>query len=87
MKGSAEVETQSASMMRTYGGLCGWVLARAHARSGDPIAIASYLGEDDVVPEAFVSFAEQYADQTERDHSALVEGIRSGELAAAPEPV
>jgi uncharacterized protein (DUF2252 family) len=87
MKGSAEIGTQSASTMATYGELCGWALARAHARSGDPIAIASYLGEDDVVPEALISFAEQYADQTERDHAALVEGIRSGELEAEPEPV
>jgi uncharacterized protein (DUF2252 family) len=87
MKGSAEVETQSASAMRSYGNLCGWVLARAHARSGDPIAIASYLGDDDVVPQALIEFSEKYADQTERDHAALVEGIRSGELEAAPEPI
>ncbi|HEX3223405.1 MAG TPA: DUF2252 domain-containing protein [Nocardioides sp.] len=83
MKGSAEVETQTSSVMRTYGELCAWTLARAHARSGDPIAIASYLGKGDAVPEALIAFAEQYADLTERDHADLLEAIARGDLVAA----
>jgi len=87
MKGSAEVETQTSSTMRAYAQICAVALARAHARSGDPIAIASYLGEDDVAAESLISFAEAYADLTERDHTDMVEGIRTGALEAAPEPV
>jgi uncharacterized protein (DUF2252 family) len=83
MKGSAEVETQSSSTMKTYGELCGAALARAHARSGDPIAIASYLGDDDVAAEAMAEFAEQYADLTERDHAELLAAIADGRLEAA----
>ena len=83
MKGSAEVETQSSATMRTYGEFCGAALARAHARSGDPIAIASYLGDDDVVPDAMVTFAEHYADLTEVDHAAMLAAIADGTLAVA----
>jgi uncharacterized protein (DUF2252 family) len=83
MKGSAEVETQSSSTMKAYGELCGAALARAHARSGDPIAIASYLGDDDVAAEAMAEFAEQYADLTERDHAELLAAIADGRLEAA----
>jgi uncharacterized protein (DUF2252 family) len=84
MKGSAEVETQSSSTMKVYGELCGAALARAHARSGDPIAIASYLGDDDVAAESLTEFAEQYADLTERDHAELLAAIADGRLEAAP---
>jgi uncharacterized protein (DUF2252 family) len=83
MKGSAEVETQSYETMKAYGQLCGATLARAHARSGDPIAIASYLGDDDVVTEAMVAFAHEYADLTERDHADMVAAIADGTLEVA----
>jgi hypothetical protein len=83
MKGSAEVETQSYDTMKAYGELCGATLARAHARSGDPIAIASYLGDDDVVPEAMVAFAHEYADLTERDHADMLAAIADGTLEVA----
>ena len=61
---------------------CGWTLARAHARSGDPIAIAAYLGEDDQFDRAIIDFSERYADQNERDYQAFVGAIRSGRLQA-----
>ncbi|WP_406090673.1 DUF2252 domain-containing protein [Streptomyces sp. NBC_01013] len=68
--------------MRTFGALCGATLARAHARSGDRIAIAAYLGGGDSFDRALVTFAERYADQNERDHQALVDAVRSGRLPA-----
>ena len=57
-----------------YGRVCGWTLARAHARSGNRVAIAAYLGSSDVFDRAIVEFAEAYADQTERDHAAPAAG-------------
>lgn len=68
--------------MRTFGTLCGATLARAHARSGDRIAIAAYLGGGESFDRALVTFAEHYADQNERDHQALVDAIRAGRLPA-----
>jgi uncharacterized protein (DUF2252 family) len=68
--------------MRQYGQLCGWTLARAHARSGDRIAIASYLGSSDTFDRAVTSFASAYADQNERDHQALVAAVTSGRVPA-----
>ncbi|KQX80691.1 MULTISPECIES: DUF2252 domain-containing protein [unclassified Streptomyces] len=68
--------------MRTFGALCGATLARAHARSGDRIAIAAYLGGGDSFDRALVTFAEQYADQNERDHEALVTAVEEGRLPA-----
>ncbi|MDR6976501.1 uncharacterized protein (DUF2252 family) [Streptomyces sp. 3330] len=68
--------------MRTFGALCGATLARAHARSGDRIAIAAYLGGGDSFDRALVTFAEQYANQNERDHEALVTAIKEGRLPA-----
>jgi len=65
-----------------YGELCGWTLARAHARSGDRIAIASYLGNSDVFDRAIAKFAAAYADQNERDHEALVDEAKSGRITA-----
>jgi uncharacterized protein (DUF2252 family) len=82
MKGSAVVEQMDPPGMAMYGQLCGWTLARAHARSGDPIALATYLGADDAFPDAMVVYAESYADQTERDYAAFLEAIRSGRLQA-----
>ncbi|THA77356.1 DUF2252 domain-containing protein [Streptomyces sp. A0642] len=68
--------------MRTFGELCGATLARAHARSGDRVAIAAYLGGGDSFDRALVVFAEHYADQNERDHQALVDAVRTGRLPA-----
>jgi uncharacterized protein (DUF2252 family) len=81
-KGSAEIETMLPDGMQAYGELCGWTLARAHARSGDRIAIAAYLGSGSAFEEAIREFAQTYADQNERDHRALVEAIKSGRIVA-----
>jgi hypothetical protein len=69
-------------VMTTYGSLCGWTLARAHARSGDRIAIAAYLGQTDTFDEAIAAFATAYADQTERDHQALATAVKRGRIQA-----
>jgi len=79
---SVEIETFGYKALRGYGALCAWTLARAHARSGDRIAIASYLGKGGVFDQAIVEFAHTYADQNERDHTALVAAIESGRLQA-----
>jgi uncharacterized protein (DUF2252 family) len=81
MKGSADVETMAPIGLNFYAGICGWTLARAHARSGDPIAIAEYLGEDDQFDRSITDFSRRYADQNERDYQAFTEAIRSGRLA------
>ena len=65
-----------------YAKLCGWTLAQAHARSGDAIAIGSYLGSGDVFDQALAEFAERYADQNERDYAALKEAADSGRVKA-----
>jgi uncharacterized protein (DUF2252 family) len=82
MKGSAEVETMSPLALSFYAGICGWTLARAHARSGDPIAIAAYLGDDDQFDRSISDFARRYADQNEQDYQAFAKAIRSGRLEA-----
>jgi uncharacterized protein (DUF2252 family) len=81
-KGSAEVESMDSAGLKAYGRICGWTLARAHARSGDRIAIAAYLGSGDVFDRAMAAFAETYADQNERDYRALQEAVASGKVAA-----
>jgi uncharacterized protein (DUF2252 family) len=81
-KGSALVEELEPDAMEAYGGLCGWTLAKAHARSGDAIAIGSYLGSGGVFDKAMAAFAEAYADQNERDHAALAQAVKSGRVAA-----
>jgi uncharacterized protein (DUF2252 family) len=81
-KGSADVETMRPSGLTAYGRLCGWTLARAHARTGDNIAIAAYLGGGTSFDEAIADFSARYADQTERDHAALGRAIKSGKVAA-----
>ncbi len=68
--------------MAIYGEICGWTLARAHARSGDAIAIASYLGSGTTFDEAMATFAEAYADQNERDHAALQAAVDAGRVTA-----
>jgi uncharacterized protein (DUF2252 family) len=81
MKGSAKVEGMSPDELAIYGRLCGWVLARAHARSGDRVQIAAYLGRSDRFDGAIADFAKGYADQTERDHAALCAALKSGRVA------
>ena len=81
-KGSAEIERMNPSGFEAYGLICGWTLARAHARSGDPVAIAAYLGNGDSFDRAMASFSETYADQNERDYVALKEAAGSGRLIA-----
>ena len=78
----AEVELMSPARLTVYGTLCGWTLARAHARSGDRVAIAAYLGSGTAFDRAIGAFAEVYADQTERDHAALERAVRDGRIAA-----
>jgi uncharacterized protein (DUF2252 family) len=82
MKGSAEVESMAPVGLRFYAGICGWTLARAHARSGDPIAIAAYLGEGDQFDRSITDFAKRYADQNEQDYQTFAAAIRSGRLQA-----
>jgi hypothetical protein len=79
---SAEIETMSLLGLRAYAKACAWTLARAHARSGDRVAIASYLGAGDVFDLAMAKYAETYADQNERDHAALQEAVKSGAIVA-----
>jgi uncharacterized protein (DUF2252 family) len=81
MKGSANVETMSPDELVLYAGVCGWALARAHARSGDRVQIAGYLGKSERFDRAIADFAEAYADQTERDHAALCAAVKSGRVA------
>jgi uncharacterized protein (DUF2252 family) len=79
---SVEIDTLNHPMLRSYGALCAWTLARAHARTGDRIAIASYLGAGGVFDQAIVDFSEAYADQNERDYQALVDAVKSGRVQA-----
>ena len=81
-KFSVDIDAMVPGGLRMYGALCGWTLARAHARSGDAIAIAAYLGGSDVFDQAITEFADAYADQNERDHDAVVEAVKSGRIAA-----
>jgi hypothetical protein len=82
MKGSVDIESMVPLGLQFYAGICGWTLARAHARSGDPVAIAEYLGDDDQFDRAITDFATRYADQNERDYQAFAGAIRSGRLLA-----
>ncbi|KYF75112.1 hypothetical protein BE20_13195 [Sorangium cellulosum] len=79
---SADIGSLDRVALATYGSLCGWTLARAHARSGDRIAIAAYLGKADTFDEAIAAFAIAYADQTERDHRALADAVKNGRIQA-----
>jgi len=81
-KGSADVATMRPAEMGAYARLCAWTLARAHARSGDPIGIAAYLGSSVAFPRAVAKFAEDYADQNELDYRALLAAIESGRVVA-----
>jgi uncharacterized protein (DUF2252 family) len=81
-KGAWDPEAMDPTVMSVYGGLCGWTLARAHARSGDRVAIASYLGRGNVFDRAIIAFADAYADQNERDYEALKQAVASGRIIA-----
>jgi uncharacterized protein (DUF2252 family) len=82
MKGSTDVATYSAEALAAHARLCGWSLARAHARSGSPVAISSYLGGKDVADEAMAEFARRYADQNEQDFAAHRQAIADGRIEA-----
>ena len=82
MKGSFEVESSIPSGLVDYAQICGWTLARAHARSGDPVAITAYLGKSDTFDRAMTDFARRYADQNEKDYAAFTKAIKSGKLEA-----
>jgi uncharacterized protein (DUF2252 family) len=81
-KGSAEIEQMVPAGMAAYGKLCGWTLARAHARSGDRIAIAAYLGKGSTFDRAIVEFSHAYAEQNQRDYKALEAAVKSGRITA-----
>ncbi len=83
-KGSAPIETMSAAELADYGTVCGWTLARAHARSGDRLAIAASVGRGDGFDRELARFAEAYADQNERDYDALAAAVKAGVVAADP---
>jgi hypothetical protein len=82
MKGSALVELMAPVTLGYYAQMCGWTLARAHARSGDPVAMAGYLGRDDAFDRSITDFSERYADQNQQDYEEFVKAIRSGRLQA-----
>jgi hypothetical protein len=79
-KGAATVETMTPSAMSNYARMCATSLARAHARSGDRIAIAAYLGNSDSFDRAIAEFSEAYADQNERDYDALLQAEKDGRI-------
>ena len=87
MKGGADLDRETATVesLPHYGALCGWALALAHAKSGDPAMLAGYLGKSGVIDEAIARFAVSYADQTERDHKALAAAARQGRIPVATE--
>ena len=82
MKGSVDIDTLHPVGLTGYARNCGWTLARAHARSGDPVAIAEYLGDGDEFDTSITDFAERYADQNERDYAEFRKAVGSGRLAA-----
>ena len=84
-KFSLPIELMLPAGMTVYAGLCGWTLARAHARSGDRIALAAYLGGSDKFDEAIADFAETYADQNERDYAAIQRAVKDGKAEATTE--
>jgi uncharacterized protein (DUF2252 family) len=81
-KASADVESMTNLSLESYAALCGWTLARSHARAGDPVAIAAYLGGGETFDRALAEFAERYADQNERDYEALRQAVAGGRVSA-----
>jgi uncharacterized protein (DUF2252 family) len=82
MKGSVDIEAMIPLGLTAYARMCGWALARAHARSGDPVAIAAYLGQTDAFDQSITGFSERYADQNERDHQEFADAVKTGRLKA-----
>ena len=82
---SAVIEDWDVAMLRDYGKLCAWALARAHARSGDPARIAGYLGSNATFDDAVCEFAVEYADQNLQDYRAFVKAVREGRVKAVSE--
>ncbi len=82
MKGSALVEAMAPVALTFSGRICGWTLARAHARSGDPVAISGYLGRSDEFDRSVTDFSQRYADQNEQDYEEFTKAVSSGRLAA-----
>ena len=81
-KFSATIDTMEPELLEIYAGMCAWTLARAHARSGDAVVLAGYLGNSTVFDRAIADFAVAYADQNEVDHRALVDAIADGRVVA-----
>jgi hypothetical protein len=81
-KASAEIEGMVPDAMAAYGRMCGWTLARAHSRSGDRIAIASYLGNGNAFDLAILEFSKAYAAQNERDYKELADAVKAGRVVA-----
>jgi hypothetical protein len=81
-KGSPPLDRLTTRQLGAFSEVCGWTLARAHARSGDGAAIAGYLGTSDTFDRALADFAERYADQNERDHAALAAAVAAGRVEA-----
>ncbi len=84
VKGQGDPMLMDMRSLQHYGELCAWALARAHARTGDPVAISGYLGSSDRFDRAVTEFAMRYADQTVRDHAALADAVATGRMAADP---
>jgi uncharacterized protein (DUF2252 family) len=84
MKGSAEIELLTGPELAVYADVCGWALARAHARAGDAVALTAYLGASDRFDQAIAAFAQAYANQTERDYQLLLLAIKAGRIVAEP---
>ena len=82
-KESADVPAMDPTQLRVYAQMCGWTLARAHARSGDRVALAGYLGTDDKLDTAMVGFAEAYADQNAKDYKAMQDAASAGRIEVA----
>lgn len=82
MKASADIDNMSAFALGFYARLCWWTLARGHARSGDAIAMAEYLGPDDTFERAIADFSEAYAAQNQKDYDAFLEAVNSGRITA-----
>ena len=80
MKGSSDVEAMQPDALTLYARICGWTLARAHARSGDPVAIAKYLGKSDAFDRSLTDFSTRYADQNERDFQAFLSAAKGGKI-------
>ena len=78
------IDTMDPRVLRIYAEICGWTLAKAHARSGDAVAIASYLGAGDTFDRAMATFAESYADQNDRDYATFRHAVDTGRLTATP---